>query len=102
MDLSKGLDTINHSLLMAKLEAYCFSVNSLIFLKSYWSNWFQQIHTEFSFRKWAKLSAGVSEGSLLGPMLLGIFLNYIFLFINNSNLCNYADDYTLYAIGKKP
>ena len=73
MDLSKALDTIKYSSLMAKVETYCLSANSIIFLKSYWSNWFQQIHTKFSFSNWAKINAGVSEGSILGSMLFGIF-----------------------------
>ena len=33
-------------------------------------------------------------------LLFNIFLNDIFLFITNSNSCNYADDNTLYAISK--
>ena len=33
-------------------------------------------------------------------LLFNIFLNDIFLFITNSNSCNYADDNTLYVISK--
>ena len=36
----------------------------------------------------------------MSQLLFNIFLNDIFLFITNSNSCNYADDNTLYAISK--
>ena len=35
IDLSKAFDTLNHDLLIAKLEAYGFSVNSLSYIHSY-------------------------------------------------------------------
>ena len=35
MDLSKAFDTINHSLLLAKLKAYGFSDQALSFLQIY-------------------------------------------------------------------
>ena len=38
MDLSKAFDTINHSLLLAKLEAYDFSITSLKLMQSYLCN----------------------------------------------------------------
>lgn len=37
---------------------------------------------------------------MLGPLLFNIFLNDTFLFINNTQLYNYADDNTLCTIGK--
>ena len=38
MDLSKAFDTLNHDLLIAKLEPYSFSENSLNYIQSYLYN----------------------------------------------------------------
>ena len=45
-------------------------------------------------------TAGVPYGSILGPLLSNIFINDIFLYIENSDLCNYADDSTLFVTGE--
>ena len=100
MDLSKAFDTINHSLLLAKLEAeaYGFSMASLQLMQNYLCNRFQRTSVNESFSDWKE--TGVPQVSILGPLLFNIFLNDIFYFINNGNLCNYADDNTLYSTGK--
>ena len=100
MNLSKPFDTINHSLLLAKLEAYGFSITSLKLMQSYLCNRFQRTSVNASFSDWKEIETGVPQGSILGPLLFSIFLSNIFYFINNRNLCNYADDNTIYYIGK--
>ena len=101
MDLSKGFGTINHSLILDKLEAYGFSMASLKLLPSYLCNRFQRTSVNASVSDWKEIKTRIPQGSILGPLLLNIFLNNIFYFINNDNLCNYADDNTLSSVGKK-
>ena len=97
MDLSKAFDTLNHDLLLAKLKAYGFDAKSVAFLKSYLSDRQQRCKIDDTFSDWQKLIAGVPQGSILGPLLFNIFINDLFLIIENCTLCNYADDNTLYA-----
>ena len=100
MDLSKAFDTISHSLLLAKLKAYGFSNQALSLLQNYLCNRFQRSMINGPFSSWNEVITGGPQGSVLGPLLFNIFLNDIFLFISKCQLCNYADDNTLYKSGK--
>ena len=100
MNFSKAFDTINHSLLLAKLKAYGFSNQALSLLQSYLCNRFQRDIINGSFSSWNEVITGVPQGSILGPLRFNIFLNDIFLFISKYQLCNYADDNTLCKSGK--
>ena len=92
MGLSKAYDTINHSLLLAKLDAFGFFRASLKPMQNYLCNRQQRISINGSFSNWTEVITVVSQGSILGPLLFNVFLNYIFMFISKCNLCNYADD----------
>ena len=100
MDLSKAFDTINHSLLLAKLDAYGFPRTSLKLMQNYLCNRQQRISINGSFSDWTEVITGDPKCSILGPLLFNIFLNDIVMFILKCNLCNYADDNTLYSTGK--
>ena len=88
MHLSRTCDTLNHNLLIAKIEAYRFETGALRYLKSYLTNRKQRVRLIKTFREWERITTGVPQGSILGPLLLITFLNGLFLFISNSFLSN--------------
>ena len=99
MDLSKAFDCMNHELLLAKLYAYGFGKNSIKTINSYLKNRWQRVKVNDSFSQWTELLLGVPQGSVLGPLLFNIYLNDLIWFIDNGEVCNYADDTTPYSCG---
>ena len=52
----------------------------------------QRVKISNSRSSWKLLTKGVPQGSTLGPFLFNVFMNDLFLFIQNCKLYNYADD----------
>ena len=53
-----------------------------------------------SYSAWNEIKRGVPEGSILGPLLFNVLINDIFMFIEKTEVCNFADDNTIYDCGE--
>ena len=50
-----------------------------------------------SCSEWERITTGVPQGLILGPLLFNIFLKDLFLFISDCSLNKNTDDNTLYT-----
>lgn len=101
MDLSKAFDCIDHKLLLAKLSAYGLDDKSLKLIKCYLSDRSQRTKIDSSLSDLMMLLIGVPQGSILGPLLFNIFINDIIYFVEKADICNFADDNSLFCCGSE-
>ena len=87
-DLSKAFDCLLHDLLLAKLNAYGFSMADFRLIQHYLSNRKQKAKINAEYSSWEEILFGVPQGSILVPLLFNIFLCDLFLVMNNIQLAS--------------
>ena len=97
LDLSKAFDTIDHDILIRKLNFYGIAGNSLNWFKSYLTNRKQYVQFKESTSSLSMIKTGVPQGSILGPLLFIIYMNDIAKVTDKFYFTIYADDTTLIA-----
>jgi len=96
IDISKCFDSIDHELLLAKLEKHGIKKN-IGWFRSYLSNREQRVINNGALSKTMPVRAGVPQGSVLGPFLFILFANDIGNYVENGQINCYADDALLYV-----
>ena len=97
IDQSKAFDTLNHNILLSKLQYYGITGCSTDLLCSYLSGRCQFVAYNGSKSEELPIDIGVPQGSVLGPFLFLIYINDLPHVSNVFKMVMYADDTTLFC-----
>ena len=75
LDISKVFDKVWHEGLIFKMKTMGFTGSILRLFQSFLSNCYQTLTISGQTRDWLPILAGVSQGSILGPLLFLIYIN---------------------------
>lgn len=99
-DLSKAFDTVNHTILLNKLEHYGIRGMAQQWLSNYLQDRTQYVLYEGYQSAHKTIRCGVPQGSILGPLLFLIYINDLPRTADESNFILFADDSNVFFTDK--
>lgn len=98
LDLSKAYDSVNHGILLDKLNTYGIRGHAHMWFHSYLSNRYQRVLINRNGQQYKssieKSIVGIPQGSILGPVLFVIYMNDLCKSVEtvDCSLTSFADD----------
>ena len=96
LDLSKAFDSLDHGILLAKLQSLGLSHSALEWFRSYLSERSQYVRIGSEVSDLKHIAYGVPQGSILGPAIFNTYLNDLSTIPHFGSLESYVDDSKLY------
>ena len=93
MNLSKAYDCFPHDLLLAKRSAYSFDESAITMIANYLSNRYQHVKIGSTFSSYLEI--------LIDPISFNLFINDLMFFIQETEVCNFTNDTTIYSCSPK-
>ena len=91
LDLQKAFDSVNHDILLMKLQSIGINTDIVNWFQSYLSGRLQTINISGASSTPREITCGVPQGFILGPLLFFIYVNDMSAVVKNKLLL-YADD----------
>ena len=101
VDLQKAFDTVDHQILLVKLNHYGIRGVLNTWFKSYLSNRHRYVSINGYESGPAAINCGVTQGSVLGPLLFLLYINDLNQTIKFCKVHHFADDTNLLVIQSK-
>ena len=100
IDLQRAFDTVNHKILLSKLEHYGICGCALEWFRSYLSDRKQYVSVNGKSSSLLTVSCGVPQGSVLGPLLFLVYINDLPNASKKLTFYLFADDTNIYYESK--
>ena len=95
LNLKKAFDTVDHSIMMRKLDKFNLSHKSIKWFREYLGGRKQAVKYKHTVSSYLPITCGVPQGSILGPMMFIMYINDLSDHLNYCKASLYADDTAL-------
>ena len=102
VDLWKAFDTVDHGILKRELKYYGVTGSNFDWCENYLQNRTQKTNVNGVLSSERRITCGVPQGSVLGPLFFILYVNDLQDAVPNANVQLYADDTVIYTSGTTP
>jgi hypothetical protein len=101
LDIAKAFDTVSHEKLLYKINKLGIRGSLLSWFKSFLSNRTQTVSVNNVLSDLSRISSGVPQGSVIGPLLFLLYIDDVTSVVKHSSIKLFADDTKLYVKGHR-